>query len=63
MAIPVGVPLLNHFAAMSDPRQHARVLYPLPKILLLVLSATIAWADDFVETTLAGTEQALVRIN
>jgi hypothetical protein len=56
MAIPVGVPLLNHFAAMSDPRQHARVLYPLPEILLLVLSATIAWADDFVETTLWGTE-------
>jgi hypothetical protein len=28
------------------------VLYSLPEILLLVLSATIAGADDFVETTL-----------
>ena len=55
MAIPVGVSLLDHFAALSDPRQHAKALYPLPEILLLVLSATIA-ADDFVETTLWGTE-------
>jgi hypothetical protein len=36
------VPLLGHFAALSDPRQHGKVLYPLPEILLLVLSATIA---------------------
>jgi hypothetical protein len=31
-------------------------LYPLAEILLLVLSATIAGVDDFVETTLWGTE-------
>ena len=24
MAAPVGAPLLDHFAALSDPRQHAR---------------------------------------
>jgi hypothetical protein len=29
----------------------------LPEILLLVLAATIAGADDFVETTLWGTER------
>lgn len=56
MSVPVSVSLLDHFAALSDPRQHAKVLYPLPEILLLVLSATIAGADDFVETTLWGTE-------
>ena len=56
MAAPVSAPLLDHFAALSDPRQHAKVLYPLPEILLLVLAATIAGADDFVETTLWGTE-------
>jgi predicted transposase YbfD/YdcC len=56
MAIGTNVALLDHFAALSDPRQHAKVLYPLPEILLLVLSATIAGADDFVETTLWGTE-------
>ena len=41
MATPVSVPLLGHFAALSDPRQHGKVLYPLLEILLLVLSATI----------------------
>ena len=56
MASAAGIALLDHFAALRDPRQHAKVLYPLPEILLLVLSATIAGADDFVETTLWGTE-------
>jgi hypothetical protein len=56
MATPTGIPLLEHFAALPDPRQHAKVLYPLPEILLLVLSATLAGADDFVETTLWGTQ-------
>lgn len=56
MAIRLTVPLLDHFAALKDPRQRAKVLYPLPEILLLVLSATLAGADDFVETTLWGAE-------
>ena len=56
MANPVNVPLLDHFAALSGPRQRAKVLYPLPEIPLLVMSAKIAGADDFVETTLWGTE-------
>ena len=41
MVLPVSVPLLDHFAALSDPRQRAKVLYPLPEILLLVLSARL----------------------
>jgi hypothetical protein len=36
-------------------RVSIKVLYPLPEILLLV-AATIAGADDFVETALRGTE-------
>jgi hypothetical protein len=56
MAIPVSIPLLDHFALLSDPRQHANVQYLLPEILVLVLAATIAGADDFVETTLWGAE-------
>ena len=56
MAIRLTVPLLVHFAALKDPRQRAKVLYPLPEILLLVLSATLAGADDFVETPLWGAE-------
>jgi hypothetical protein len=56
MVSPVSVSLLDHFATLSDPRQHAKVLYPLPEILLLVLASTIASADDFVEATLWGAE-------
>ena len=40
------------FRALEDPRQHAKVLYPLVEIRLLALSATVAGADDFVETTI-----------
>jgi predicted transposase YbfD/YdcC len=48
---------LTHFAALRDPRQSAKVLYPLSEILLLLLCATIAGADDFVEITLWGRER------
>lgn len=48
--------LLDHFSALKDPRQSAKVLYPLAEVLLLALSATLAGADDFVETVLWGTE-------
>jgi len=41
--------ILDHFSALDDPRQHWKVLYPLPEVLLLVLCGTMAGADDFVE--------------
>jgi len=41
--------LLHHFAALKDPRQLVKVVYPLPEILPLVLCASIAAAYDFVE--------------
>ncbi len=41
--------LLDHFSALSDPRQAAKVLYPLQEILLVVLCGTMAGAEDFVE--------------
>jgi hypothetical protein len=56
MSTPASVRLWDHFAALRDPRQGARALYPLPEILLLVLFETIAGAGDFVETTLCGME-------
>lgn len=46
--------LVEHFSALEDPRQQAKVLYPLPEILLLLLCATLAGADDFVEMSLWG---------
>jgi DDE_Tnp_1-associated/Transposase DDE domain len=48
---------LIHFAALRDPRPATKVLYPLAEILLLMLCATIASADDFVEISLWGHEQ------
>ena len=46
--------MLEQFAALSDPRQTVKVkiLYPLPEIVLLLLCATLAGADDFVEVQL-----------
>ena len=58
--MPVSPPsalLLEHFSALSDPRQRWRVLYPLPEILLLVLCATLSGMDDFVEIRLWGDER------
>lgn len=49
--------ILDHFSALTDPRQNWRVLYPLPEILLLVLCATLSGMDDFVETKLWGEQR------
>src|SRR3954471_754458 len=51
-----GPSLLDHFAALEDPRQQAKVLYPLPEILLLLLCATLAGADDVPELGIWGGE-------
>lgn len=41
--------ILDHFSALRDPRQAWKVIYPLPEIMLLILAATMASAEDFVE--------------
>ena len=46
--------LLDHFSALEDPRQACKVLYPLPEIMLVLLCATLATAEDFVEIKLRG---------
>ena len=46
--------LVAVFGALPDPRQAGKVLYPLPEIMLLLLCATLAGADDFVEIELWG---------
>ena len=50
----VGTSLLEHFSALEDPRQSWKVVYPLPEVLLLVLCATLAGAEDFVEAVRWG---------
>jgi predicted transposase YbfD/YdcC len=54
MARPAGTSLLDRFAPLEDPRQAAKVLYPLPEIILLLLCATLAGADDLAEIELWG---------
>ena len=56
MAAGDGISLIESFSALSDPRQAAKVLYPLPEILLLLLCATLSGADDFVEIEIWGEE-------
>ena len=46
--------LIDYFSALEDPRQAWKVEYPLPEMLLLVLCATLAGAETFVETTQWG---------
>jgi predicted transposase YbfD/YdcC len=56
--LPVhSLSILDHFSALSDPRQRWRVVYPLPEILLVVLCATLCGMEDFVETKLWGEER------
>ncbi len=43
------ISLLVHFAPLPDPRQRAKVMFPLDEIVLLVVCAKIAGADDLVE--------------
>jgi predicted transposase YbfD/YdcC len=49
--------ILDHFSALQDPRQAWKVIYPLPEIMLLILAATMASAEDFVEIEEWGEEQ------
>ncbi len=49
MASDSSTSLIEPFAALEDPRQSWKVLYPLEEILLVVLCATVAGAEDFVE--------------
>src|ERR1700683_5588352 len=55
--LPRSASVLDHFSALSDPRQRWRVLYPLPEILLLVLCATLSGMEDFVEIRLWGQQR------
>jgi len=56
-ALPRSGSILEHFSALTDPRQRWRVLYPLPEIMLLVLCATLSGMEDFVEIRVWGEER------
>ena len=48
---------LDSFADLEDPRQQAKVLYPLEEILLLCLCAVLSGADSWVEVALYGQQR------
>jgi predicted transposase YbfD/YdcC len=41
--------LLDHFGEIGDPREAAKVKYPLPEVLFLVVCASLAGCDDYDE--------------
>jgi predicted transposase YbfD/YdcC len=41
--------LLDHFGEVGDPREPAKVKYPLPEVLFLVTCATVCGCDDYDE--------------
>jgi hypothetical protein len=43
-AVAESVVFLRHFEDLPDPRQRAKVMYPLPEVLLLCLLAVLAGA-------------------
>ena len=51
------LPVLRHFAGLKDPRQRNKTLFPLDEIVLLLVCATIAGADDLVEVREWGLER------
>lgn len=46
--------MLDHFAAVGDPREGCKVKYPLGEVLFLVTCATIAGCDDYDEIAAWG---------
>ena len=51
------IEFLKSFADLDDPRQQAKVLYPLEEILLRCLCAVISGADCWVEVALYGQQR------
>src|SRR5208282_6514280 len=56
------VDFLRHFDGLEDPRQRAKVLYPLDEILLLCLLGVLAGCESWVEIARFGEKKlALLR--
>jgi len=50
---------LTHFEGIEDPRQQAKVTYPLNEIFLLVLCAVISCAEGWTSIALYGEKRSL----
>jgi predicted transposase YbfD/YdcC len=53
----MGSSFIGYFSELRDPRQHWKVVYPLPEVLLVVLCGHLAGAEDFVEIAQWGEEK------
>ena len=51
------IEFLDSFADLEDPRQQAKVLYPLEEILLLCLCAVLSGADCWVDVAVYGQQR------
>jgi predicted transposase YbfD/YdcC len=52
-----GLVFLDHFRDLPDPRQRAKVVYPLDEVLLLCLLAVLAGAETFTDIARFGTKK------
>lgn len=53
-ALNESIVFLDHFSELDDPRQQAKVIYPLDEVLLLCLLAVLAGAETFTDIALFG---------
>ena len=61
-AVAESVVFLRHFEDLPDPRQRAKVMYPLPEVLLLCLLAVLAGAETITDIARFGAAKlALLR--
>ncbi|MFO7759363.1 MAG: transposase family protein, partial [Roseovarius sp.] len=53
-AVAESVVFLRYFEDLPDPRQRAKVMYPLPEVLLLCLLAVLAGAETITDIARFG---------
>ncbi len=49
-----GIDFLEHFSRLEDPRQRAKLVYPLDEVLLLTLCAVLSGAENWVAIATFG---------
>ena len=49
--------LIDHFSGLDDPREKAKVHYPLTNVLVIAVAAAIAGAESYEDIVLYGTSK------
>lgn len=50
--------LIDHFSGLDDPREEAKVHYPLTNVLVIAVAAAIAGAESYEDIVLYGKSKA-----